>query len=184
MRATGIVRRIDELGRVVIPKEIRRTLRMREGDPLELYLTSDNELVMKKYSALGELDTFAVAAAKSLHRASGVSVMICNRDEVVCAAGPDGRTFKPHMPISTDLWTLLSNRQSAIINRMDGGEPISFIEGGAPGAYITQIIVPIESDGEVIGGLIAFSCHPESNLAAVDLAAHALAISIGQQMEV
>ena len=59
MKATGIVRRIDELGRVVIPKEIRRTLRIREGDPLEIFTASDGEVIFKKYSPMGEISEFS-----------------------------------------------------------------------------------------------------------------------------
>ena len=87
MRATGIVRRIDDLGRVVIPKEIRRTLRIREGDPLEIYTESDGEVIFKKYSPLGELSRFAGEYAEVLHRSAGFPVLVTDRDRVVSAAG-------------------------------------------------------------------------------------------------
>jgi AbrB family transcriptional regulator (stage V sporulation protein T) len=87
MKATGIVRRIDDLGRVVIPKEIRRTMRIREGDPLEIYTGNDGEVIFKKYSPLGELGTFAAQYAEVLHRTGGHPVVVCDRDHVIAVAG-------------------------------------------------------------------------------------------------
>ena len=87
MKATGIVRRIDELGRVVVPKEIRRTLRIREGDPLEIFTNRDGEVILKKYSPIGELDNFAKQYAEALGQTSGQMIMICDRDQVVAASG-------------------------------------------------------------------------------------------------
>ncbi len=87
MKATGIVRRIDDLGRVVIPKEIRRTMRIREGDPLEIYTQSDGEVIFKKYSPIGELGADTKQYADVLSRTTGLAVAICDRDHVVAAAG-------------------------------------------------------------------------------------------------
>ena len=87
MKATGIVRRIDDLGRVVIPKEIRRTMRIREGDPLEIYTDREGEVIFKKYSPIGELTAFASQYAETLHRTCGLSVVICDRDSVVAVSG-------------------------------------------------------------------------------------------------
>ena len=82
MKATGIVRRIDDLGRVVIPKEIRRTLRIREGDPLEIFVDHDGEVILKKYSPIGELGEFAQEYADSLFEATGHIAIITDRDPV------------------------------------------------------------------------------------------------------
>lgn len=87
MKATGIVRRIDDLGRVVIPKEIRRTMRIREGDPLEIYTDNDGEVIFKKYSPLGELGAFAAQYAEVLNKTSGYPVVVCDRDHVIAVAG-------------------------------------------------------------------------------------------------
>ena len=87
MKATGIVRRIDDLGRVVIPKEIRRTMRIREGDPLEIYTDREGEVIFKKYSPIGELVDFAGQYADSLNKTCGIPVAICDRDSVVAVAG-------------------------------------------------------------------------------------------------
>ena len=102
MRATGIVRRIDELGRVVIPKEIRRTLRIREGDPLEIYTDRDGEVILKKYSPIGEMDAFAKDYTESLFRAMGHIACIVDRDQVVAASGVNKKELSDK-PISHDL---------------------------------------------------------------------------------
>ena len=93
MKATGIVRRIDDLGRVVIPKEIRRTLRIREGDPLEIYTATDGEVIFKKYSPVGELSVFASQYADVLARVSTMPTLVCDRDHVIAAAGVSKREY-------------------------------------------------------------------------------------------
>ena len=87
MKATGIVRRIDDLGRVVVPKEIRRTLRIREGDPLEIFTDRQGEIILKKYSPIGELSAFAKEYADSLATTIGTTICITDHDQVVAAAG-------------------------------------------------------------------------------------------------
>ena len=87
MKATGIVRRIDDLGRVVIPKEIRRTMRIREGDPLEIYTSTNGEVVFKKYSPIGELGPYTKQYVEVLNRTTGLPALICDRDRVVAVAG-------------------------------------------------------------------------------------------------
>ena len=83
MKATGIVRRIDDLGRVVIPKEIRRTLRIREGDPLEIFTDREGEIILKKYSPIGELSAFAKQYAESLSQTMGCLVCVCDTEQIV-----------------------------------------------------------------------------------------------------
>ncbi len=87
MKATGIVRRIDDLGRVVIPKEIRRTMRIREGDPLEIFTDRDGEVIFKKYSPIGELSELAVTYCDVLVKSTEQTVIICDRDHCIAAAG-------------------------------------------------------------------------------------------------
>lgn len=88
MKATGIVRRIDDLGRVVIPKEIRRTQRIREGDPLEIFTTGNGEVIFKKYSPIGEMTEFAGIYADVLYKNLGRTALVCDRDTIIAAAGP------------------------------------------------------------------------------------------------
>ena len=87
MKATGIVRRIDDLGRVVIPKEIRRTMRIREGDPLEIFTDREGEVILKKYSPIGELGEFATEYADSLNEALGHISCIADKDTIIAVAG-------------------------------------------------------------------------------------------------
>lgn len=94
MKATGIVRRIDDLGRVVVPKEIRRTLRIREGDPLEIFTDREGEIILKKYSPIGELSAFAKQYAESLSQVLECLVGICDMDQVVAAAEMERKRFR------------------------------------------------------------------------------------------
>ena len=93
MKATGIVRRIDDLGRVVIPKEIRRTLRIKEGTPLEIFTDREGEVILKKYSPIGELSIFAKEYAEALAQTTGMISCITDHDQVVAAAGPGSKEF-------------------------------------------------------------------------------------------
>jgi AbrB family transcriptional regulator (stage V sporulation protein T) len=93
VKATGIVRRIDDLGRVVIPKEIRRTLRIREGDPLEIFTDREGEVILKKYSPIGELSDFAAQYAESLHKTSGHITCISDRDTIIAVSGASKKEF-------------------------------------------------------------------------------------------
>jgi len=93
MKATGIVRRIDELGRVVVPKEIRRTLRIREGDPLEIFTDRNGEIILKKYSPMGELGAFAKEYVEALNKSLGHIAMICDRDSVIATAGVQKKEY-------------------------------------------------------------------------------------------
>ena len=113
MKATGIVRRIDDLGRVVIPKEIRRTMRIREGDPLEIFTEKDGEVVFKKYSPVGELSPFAVQYADVLSRACNMTVLVCDRDHVIAAAGPNRKDFYERR-ISAGLDEMMEGRQTFV----------------------------------------------------------------------
>ena len=96
MKATGIVRRIDELGRVVVPKEIRRTLRIREGDPLEIFTDRNGEIILKKYSPMGELGAFAKEYVEALNKSLGHIAMICDRDSVIATAGVQKKEYLDH----------------------------------------------------------------------------------------
>ena len=94
MKATGIVRRIDDLGRVVIPKEIRKTLRIKEGTPMEIYTDREGQIILKKYSPIGELNTFAREYVEALVQTTGLAACITDRDLVVAAAGSGSRELE------------------------------------------------------------------------------------------
>ncbi|MGA8942996.1 MAG: stage V sporulation T C-terminal domain-containing protein, partial [Thermoactinomyces sp.] len=110
MKATGIVRRIDDLGRVVIPKEIRRTLRIREGDPLEIFVDRDGEVILKKYSPIGELGDFAQEYAEALYENMFFPTLICDRDRVIAVAGISKKEYL-EKPIGEIVESCMDRRQ-------------------------------------------------------------------------
>ena len=148
MKATGIVRRIDDLGRVVIPKEIRRTMRIREGDPLEIFTNTDGEVVFKKYSPIGELSPFAMQYADVLSRAIGLPVLICDRDHVVACAGVPRKDYTDRR-ISRALEELMDNRQTHIA-RAGERERLQPIEGLDRYAAVAA---PILAAGDITGAV-------------------------------
>lgn len=154
MKATGIVRRIDELGRVVIPKEIRSTLRLKSGDPLEIF-TDRDELMLKKYSPIASLEKFSEGTAKSLSDLSGHLALICDTDEVLCAAG-NGRGEMHGKNLSAAMDRILDGRRSYIASR-SSGERIIPITEGENGSVTAQIIVPIVSGGDCLGAVALVS---------------------------
>ena len=110
MKATGIVRRIDDLGRVVIPKEIRRTMHIREGDPLEIFTDKEGGVIFKKYSPLGELSSFAGDCCTSLYTVSGMYCSVCDMDNVIAYAGQGKRDILER-PISRECEQLIEARK-------------------------------------------------------------------------
>lgn len=110
MKATGIVRRIDDLGRVVIPKEIRRTMRIREGDPLEIYTNSDGEVIFKKYSPIGEIGESAAQVADIMHRLAGCPVAVFDRDHVISVSGAAKKEWNARR-VSPELEDLMEQRR-------------------------------------------------------------------------
>ena len=183
MRATGIVRRIDELGRVVIPKEIRRTLRIREGDPLEIFTDHDGEVVLKKYSPIGEISAIAKDYTDSLYRTLGHIALICDRDAMVSSSGAAKREYV-EKALSTEVDHILQNRQLTVLNLADGERMIPLTNDDRPESYTAEIIAPILADGEIIGGLILVSREAGAAMSDVDRkVAETTANIVGKQME-
>ncbi len=149
MKATGIVSRIDDLGRVVIPKEIRRTLRIREGDPLEIYTATDGEVIFKKYSPVGELSTFASQYADVLSRISSMPTLVCDRDHVIAAAGVSKREYLERR-VTSVLENYMENRRSytAHTNSVDEVQPVEGID------HVAAVIYPIIASGDVTGAVV------------------------------
>lgn len=147
MRATGIVRRIDELGRIVIPKEIRKTLRIREGDPLEIYTDREGEIILKKYSPIGELNQFAQAYADSLSQTLGETVCITDKDSFIAVAG--GHKELLMQPIGRELEEFIEERKIKIF--VPGEKSYCKI---IEKEDIHQVIAPIISDGDTVGAVI------------------------------
>lgn len=149
MKATGIVRRIDDLGRVVIPKEIRRTMRIREGDPLEIYTDVDGEVIFKKYSPMGELAEFTAQYCEVLFKAISMPVLISDRDHIVCSMGI-GKKEAVDKRISSHLERIMENR-STFIASSDSSNSLFPVEGVEREACIA---VPIIGNGDVSGCVI------------------------------
>lgn len=154
MKATGIVRRIDELGRVVIPKEIRRTLRIKDGDPLEIF-TDRDELMLKKYSPIATLEKFSEGTTKSLSDLSGYLAVICDTDEILYASG-DGRKEFAKKHVSEQMEKIMQGRRSYIANLAEGGDIVPLAEDSGFKAT-AQIIVPIVSGGDCLGAVSLLS---------------------------
>lgn len=154
MKATGIVRRIDELGRVVIPKEIRRTLRIREGYPLEIYTNSVGEIILKKYSPIGEMGDCAQDYADVLSRVSGFSVIIGDRDVVVAVGGNQKKTYMDKS-LHPQLEMAMEGRKTQQLSK-EAGNIVPIIEDGTS-EFAAQTVTPVISDGEIIGVVVLAS---------------------------
>lgn len=153
MKATGIVRRIDDLGRVVIPKEIRRTMRIREGDPLEIYTDNDGEVIFKKYSPIGELSRFATQYAEVLSKSSGYPVLIADRDRIVSAYGVSKRDVLERR-ISEELEDVLEQRKPYISTDT---QSISAADGLDRNVAVAM---PILAAGDMAGAVILLQQDP------------------------
>lgn len=155
MKATGIVRRIDELGRIVIPKEIRRTLRIREGDPLEIYTDREGQVILKKYSPIGELSEFAQEYCESLYENTNFTALISDRDNIIAIAGGSKKSYMEKR-ISPDLEKIIEDRKT--YSTSAGMENIKLTyEDESAEIYKGQVISPIVMQGDPIGSVILWS---------------------------
>lgn len=181
MKATGIVRRIDDLGRVVIPKEIRRTLRIREGDPLEIFTDREGEIILKKYSPIGELSAFAKQYAESLSQTMGCLVCVCDMDQIIAAAG-SGKKDVQEKYISKSLQKELEHRNSIFAAK--GDKKYVKIISEQEEDYEYEAVTPIICEGDVIGGVIFLSKEEKKKLGdAEEKMAACAAVFLGRQME-
>ena len=146
MKATGIVRRIDDLGRVVIPKEIRRTMRIREGDPLEIYTDREGEVIFKKYSPIGELSAFASQYADTLHKTCSMAVIICDRDAVIASSGVPRKEYVDKK-LSDELENIIEGRTMYMWR--EGNERLPVISDSDN--HYLSCAMPIISEGDIIG---------------------------------
>ena len=152
MKATGVVRRIDDLGRVVIPKEIRRTLRIKEGDPLEIFTDKEGEVILKKYSPIGELSEFAAEYAETLTKTTGHIACITDKDTVIAVSGASKKEWL-EQGISQELEEILDNKVKYVSKENnDMAVPITQNEKNDK-IYKAQVIYPIISDGDAIGSV-------------------------------
>ncbi len=178
MKATGIVRRIDDLGRVVIPKEIRRTLRIRDGDPLEIYTEKDGEVIFKKYSPVGELSDFAAQICEALYKSGDCVAAVCDRDSVIACAGVPKKELidkrvSPALTEIMDTRKLFTASQKTDIPFAEGEEILNL-----------SVAAPIIAEGDVMGCVVfvAKQSSPEPTEVQVKLAI-TVANFLGKQME-
>ncbi len=186
MKATGIVRRIDDLGRVVIPKEIRRTLRIREGDPLEIFVDREGEVILKKYSPIGELGDFAKEYADSLYEAIGHIACIADRDTIIAVSGAPKKEFL-NKPIGAAVERVMEERKSVLINSpgehaMCKACPIE--DEDEKCKFTAEVIAPIIAEGDPIGAVILCSRDPNVKMGELELKlAETAAGFLAKQME-
>ena len=179
MKATGIVRRIDDLGRVVIPKEIRRTMRIREGDPLEIFTDREGEVIFKKYSPIGELTAVATQYAESLNKTSGLSIVIIDKDIAVACAGIPKKEIVEHK-ISPEAESVVNNRREYIWREGEKMVPVA----DRFDKYYIAAAVPVIADGDIIGavaiaGTAEMNTVSESDMKLIQTAA----VFLGRQLE-
>ena len=150
MKATGIVRRIDDLGRVVIPKEIRRTMRIREGDSLEIYTDREGEVIFKKYSLIGDLGEFAGQYAETLHKTAGLSVAICDKDSIIACAGVPKKEFLEKRVSERSEETM----ETRAFFSCHQGNCFELTADGHS-QFKVSMLAPILSEGDLIGAVVS-----------------------------
>lgn len=179
MKATGIVRRIDDLGRVVIPKEIRRTLRIREGDPLEIFVDREGEVILKKYSPIGELGDFAQEYAESLFENLQHVVLICDRDNVIAVAGGSKKEYM-EKPIGSLVESCMEQRRT----RLETNPTRADLIRDMPEQYQSFVVAPIISGGDPIGAVILLTKKEGVRMGDLEVKiAGTAAAFLGKQME-
>ena len=184
MKATGVVRRIDDLGRVVIPKEIRKTLRIKEGDPLEIFTDREGQVILKKYSPIGELTEFASTYADTISKTTGHITCITDKDSVIAVAGGSKKDFL-EKNLSKELEEVLENKE--VFKSKENNEisiPITQNEGRER-IYNSQVIYPIITDGDVVGSVILLAKEPNKKMGDVeDKVAQSAAGFLGTHLEI
>ena len=181
MKATGIVRRIDDLGRVVIPKEIRRTLRIREGDPLEIFTDRDGGVILKKYSPIGELTDFSKEYAESLQQSIGHIVLIADKDAFIAVCGVAKKDYYERK-ISNELEDIMDGRK--VVNISEESKTIPLHSNEDAGEYSSQVMAPIVAEGDAIGAVIIVTKTSGEKLGEVEMKlAETAAAFLGKQME-
>ena len=181
MKATGIVRRIDDLGRIVVPKEIRRTLRLREGTPLEIFTDREGEIILKKYSPMVELTAFAGQYAEAMAQSTGLMVCITDRDQVIAVAGGPKKDIL-QKNISRQLEQMINERQSVCAEK-DEKNFIPLVSEELEGVT-AQVVTAIICEGDAIGAVAILSREPRARFGDMEMKLAATAAGfLGRQME-
>ena len=174
MKATGVVRRIDELGRIVIPKEIRRTLKIKNGTPLEIYSGDNGELLLKKYSPILELSDFASEVAESIYTATDLSVLVLNMEKVISCNGISKNYINKQ--IDSSIEKAINSRACKIYNKSTLNTYLF-----ADLTNINFALCPISCAGDVFGAILLFDTTKEITEADLKLG-QAFAEFIGKQV--
>ena len=184
MKATGVVRRIDDLGRVVIPKEIRKTLRIKEGAPLEIFTDKEGEIILKKYSPIGELTEFASGYAETLSKTTGHIAFITDKDTVIAVSGGSKKEYL-EQDVSDELEQLMEDKE--VYTSKDNSDiamPITK-NGKKDKKSNGQVVYPIISNGDTIGTVILLSKNANTKMNDVEnKLAQSAATFLGSQMEI
>lgn len=165
MKDTGVTRRIDELGRIVIPREIRKTLRIKEGDTLEFYSDSD-KLIIKKYSPVASIEAGAKTVAEGVYELTEKPCLVVDSDKVVYAIGDKYKDLIG-AEISTELQSAIYDKKSLVLNKTDGGAVLPVVNGQTLDVE-NQLIVPIMVSGDVFGGVILLDDEKENRFDCTD----------------
>lgn len=156
MKATGVVRRIDDLGRLVIPKEIRKVHHIKEGDPLEIFTDKEGEVILKKYSPIGELSEFASGYAETLSKTTGHIACITDKDSVIAVSGGSKKEFL-EQDLSKELEQLMDDKE-VYISKENNEVSIPVIKNdNKERKFNSQVVYPIIAQGDVIGSVILLS---------------------------
>jgi AbrB family transcriptional regulator (stage V sporulation protein T) len=184
VKATGVVRRIDDLGRVVIPKEIRKTLRIKEGDPLEIFTDKEGEVILKKYSPIGELSEFASGYAETLSKTTGHIACITDKDTVIAVSGGSKKEYL-EQNLSKELEQLIEDKEVYTSSENDDiALPITKNDNYEK-KYNSQVVYPILSDGDAIGTVVLLSKESKTKMNEVEKkVAQSAASFLGSQMEI
>lgn len=181
MKATGIVRRIDDLGRVVIPKEIRRTLRIREGDPLEIFTDREGGVILRKYSPIGELSDFSKEYCESLQQTVGHIILVCDKDAVISVSGANKKDYIDKR-VSIELERIMEDRKTA---SLEGVKCVPIYEDEeVEDKYFSEVVSPIIAEGDAIGAVVIISRDSSEKFSELEEKLAETASSfLGKQME-
>lgn len=182
MKATGVVRRIDDLGRVVIPKEIRKTLRIKEGDPLEIFTDREGQVILKKYSPIGELSEFATGYAETLAKTTGHIACITDKDTIIAVSGGSKKEFL-EQDVSRELEKLMEDKE--VYTSKENSDKAVPITRNETNENKSQIVYPIISNGDTIGTVILMSKDSNTKMNEVEKkVAQSAATFLASQMEI
>lgn len=179
MQDTGIIRRIDDLGRIVIPKEIRKTLRIKQGDPLEIYANKE-ELIFKKYSPIASIENFSKSIVEGIAQVTERVCFILDNDRVLCVSD---NKYKEYLDkkISPDVEKVMRDRKTVLISNGDGGKIIPIYKN-EEGEFENQIIVPIVESGDCYGAIVVADKEKTQRLSSAEVKLVQLgAIFLGKQ---